>query len=157
MKKKIILRGMLGFPLGIALGYLITIFASLPSVDGSYSPCAPELTAFMGNELRAVMLQALLCGLLGSAFGAGSVIWDLEKWGLVKQTGLYFLLISFVMMPVAYISRWMEHSLKGVLGYFGIFILIFAVVWIAQYMAARRNVRKLNDSLRQRQNPRNES
>lgn len=29
MKKKIILRGALGFPLGIAIGYLITIIISL--------------------------------------------------------------------------------------------------------------------------------
>ena len=34
MKKKIVLRSMLGFPLGLALGYLITILISLIYADG---------------------------------------------------------------------------------------------------------------------------
>ena len=50
--------------------------------------------------------------------------------GLVKQTGIYFLIDSVTMMPIAYVTFWMEHSLKGVLSYFGIFALMFAVVWI---------------------------
>ena len=81
MKKKIVLRSMLGFPLGLALGYLITILISLIYADGSYSPCMPELAVIMGNEINAVLLQALLCGILGSGFGACSVIWEIETWG----------------------------------------------------------------------------
>ena len=75
MKKKIISRSALGFPLGIAIGYIITIFISLGWANGSYSPCVPELVSVMGNEIYAVILQALLCGLLGAGFAASSVIW----------------------------------------------------------------------------------
>ena len=111
MKKKILLRGMLGFPLGLAMGYLITIFISLIESDGRYYPCVPELAAIMGNEIHAVLLQAVLCGILGLGFGACSVIWDIENWGIAKQTGIYFSIISVIMLPIAYILYWMEHSL----------------------------------------------
>lgn len=151
MKKKIILRGLLGFPLGLAMGYFITIIISLILAQGLYSPCAPEMTAAVGSEIKAVLLQAFLCGLLGSGCAAGSVIWEIEKLGLVKQTGIYFLIISAVMMPTAYISYWMEHSLKGVLSYFGIFVIIFAVIWAVQYTVAKRNVKKMNETLRKSQ------
>ena len=147
MKKQILLRGMLGFPLGLAMGYLITIFISLTVSDGRYYPCVPELAAVMGNEINAVLLQAVLCGILGAGFGACSVIWQIESWGILKQTGIYFSIISVIMLPTAYVSYWMEHSLKGILSYFGIFVLIFATVWIVQYAAARHNVRKMNDTL----------
>lgn len=147
MKKKIVLRSMLGFPLGLALGYLITILISLIYADGSYSPCMPELAVIMGNEINAVLLQALLCGILGSGFGACSVIWEIETWGIVKQTGIYFSIISVLMLPTAYVSYWMEHRLQGILSYFGIFLLIFAAVWLVQYMAAMHNVKKLNETL----------
>ena len=147
MKKQILLRGMLGFPLGLAMGYLITIFISLTVSDGRYYPCVPELAAVMGNEINAVLLQAVLCGILGAGFGACSVIWQIENWGIVKQTGIYFSIISVIMLPIAYVSYWMEHSLKGILGYFGIFVLIFAAVWIVQYTAAKHNVRKMNETL----------
>ncbi len=147
MKKKILFRSMLGFPLGLAMGYIITILISLFLANGYYSPCVPELVEVMGNELNAVLLQAALCGILGAGFGGASVIWEMEDWGLVKQTGIYFSIVSVIMMPIAYVSYWMEHSLKGVLGYFGIFVLMFVTIWIVQYLIAKRDVKKLNEKL----------
>ena len=130
MKKKIFLRGLSGIPTGLAIGYLITIITSLIWGNGYDFPCVPELAVMMGSEINAVLLQGFLCGVLGMGFAASSVIWDMEDWGLVKQTGIYFLIDSVTMMPIAYVTFWMEHSLKGVLSYFGIFALMFAVVWI---------------------------
>lgn len=147
MKKNILLRGAFGFPIGITIGYLITITTSLIWADGYYSPCMPDLISVMGNEINAVILQTLLCGLLGSSFSAGSVIWEIEHWGIVKQTGIYFLIVSVVMMPIAYFTFWMEHSLKGFLSYFGIFVLVFIIVWIAEFMIGRHNIRKINERL----------
>lgn len=151
MKKKIALRSMLGFPLGLAIGYVITIIISFVWASGYYSPCVPQLIDVMGSEINAVLLQALLCGILGSGFAAASVIWERDDWGIVKQTGIYFLIISVIMMPIAYATYWMEHSLKGILSYFGIFFIIFVIIWIVQYAIARRNVRKMNEILHRRQ------
>lgn len=144
MKKKIILRGALGFPLGITIGYLITIIISLFFADGYYSPCVPELISMLGNEINAVMLQALLCGLLGTGFAACSVIWEIEHWSIVKQTGIYFSIICIIMLPIAYVLYWMEHSIAGFLSYFAIFVLIFIVIWVTQFVMAMRNVKKIN-------------
>lgn len=154
MKRKILLRSMLGFPLGLAIGYLITIVTSLIWANGYYSPCVPELTVMMGNEINAVLLQAFLCGILGSGFAAGFAIWETESWGLVKQTGIYFLISSVIMMPIAYVLYWMEHSLKGVISYFGIFIFIFMIIWAVQYFIAKHNVKKMNETLCKRQDSR---
>lgn len=151
MKKKILLRSMSGFPLGVAIGYLISIIISLIWAKGYYAPCVPELAVMVGSEINAVLLQALLCGILGMGCAAGSVIWEMEDWGIVKQTGIYFLIVSVIMMPIAYVTFWMEHSLKGVLSYFGIFTLIFSIVWIVQYTRGRHNVKKMNEALHKRQ------
>lgn len=151
MKKKIVLRGILGFPLGVAAGYLITIIISLIWANGYYSPCVPELVAIMGSEIKAVSLQALLSGILGTGFAAISVIWEIENWSIVKQTGIYFIISSLIMLPIAYFTHWMNHSLKGVLSYYGIFILIFVIIWIVQYIIARKNVKKMNETLCRKQ------
>lgn len=147
MKRKIILRSVLGFPIGITIGYLITILISIVWADGYYSPCVPELISVMGNEIGAVILQAFLCGLLGTGFAASSLIWEIENLNLVKQTGIYFLIISVIMLPTAYLTYWMEHSVIGFFSYFGIFVLIFVFIWITQFIAGKRNVKKLNESL----------
>lgn len=143
--------GRVGFPIGLAIGYSITIIISLIFANGYYSPCVPELIDVMGSEINAVLLQALLCGILGSGFAASSVIWEMENWGLVKQTGIYFLIISVVMMPIAYVLYWMEHSPKGILSYLGVFIFIFVVIWIVQYTIGKRNVIKMNNTLHKKQ------
>lgn len=147
MVKKIILRGVSGFPLGLAIGYTISIITSLIWGGGYYAPCVPALAQMMGSEINAVMLQALLCGLLGAGCAAGSVIWEVEKWGLAKQTGIYFSVISVLMMPIAYITYWMEHSVKGVLSYFGMFVCIYAIIWIVQYTIVRHHIKKMNETL----------
>ncbi|MCI8589924.1 MAG: DUF3021 domain-containing protein [Clostridiales bacterium] len=147
MIRKIILRALLGFPLGVAIGYLITILISFIWANGYYAPCVPELTAFMGNEINAVLLQTFLCGLLGAGFGVSSFIWEIEKWSIVKQTGIYFTIVSLIMLPVAYVARWMAHSFFGFLRYFGIFVLIFVIIWIIQFLIGKYNVKRMNESL----------
>lgn len=147
MKKNLIARGLIGFPIGIAIGYLITIFLSFCWAGGYYSPCIPELISALGNEINAVIFQTFLCGILGMGFGAASLIWEVEHWSIVKQTGIYFLIISIIMMPVAYFTYWMEHSIVGFLSYFGIFVLIFVIIWLVQFTIGKHNVNKLNANL----------
>ena len=108
----------------------------------------PELAVAMGNEINAIVLQTILCGLLGMGFAASSLIWEIEHWGITKQTAIYFLIVSVIMMPIAYLTYWMEHSLVGFLRYFGIFALIFAIVWVIQFTIGRKNIRKMNENLR---------
>ena len=147
MKKKIIIRCSLGFLIGITIGYLITILISLVYADGYYSPCVPELISMTGSEINAVILQALLCGLLGAGFGVSSVIWEVDRWSIVIQTGIYFLIASIIMLPTAWLLYWMEHSIKGFLSYFIIFLLIFVIIWIIQFLVGKQNVRKMNANL----------
>ena len=98
----------------------------------------------MGNELNAVILQTVLCAILGAGFAAASVVWELDSWSLAKQSGIYFLIISIIMLPIAYFANWMKHSLAGVLSYAGIFTAIFVVVWISQYLLWKQNIKRMN-------------
>ncbi len=110
----------------------------------------------MGNEINAVIVQTILYGLLGVGFAASSVIWEIDSWSIVKQTGIYFSIISVIMLPIAYFAYWMEHSIVGFLIYIGIFTLIFIVIWIIQFSIGRYNVRKMNEKLLQTKDKRND-
>lgn len=147
MMKKILLRGSLGMLIGVSIGYLITIVLSLCWGHGYYSACVPQLIDIMGSEISAVILQTVLCALLGAAFAASSVIWEIESWSIFKQSGLYFLITSVVMMPIAYLLYWMEHSIIGFVKYFGIFTFIFIIVWLIQYLMMKINIKKINEKL----------
>lgn len=148
MKKLAFLRGLFGFPVGIAIGNIISIICSILWAQGDYVPCVPALVGAMGNEIRAVVLQTVLCGFIGSAFAASSIIWEIENWSIAKQTGVYFLFTAIVMMPIAYFTNWMGHSLTGFLVYFGIFAALFIIMWFAQYLVWKRKIQKLNEKLK---------
>ncbi len=144
MKKQLISRGLLGFPLGISLGYIITIMVSAFFGKGYYSAVMPELVTMMGNEINAVILQTLLCGILGTGFAMASLIWEIDSWSLAKQSGVYFAIACALMLPIAYITNWMKHTLVGILSYIGIFVLIFIIVWLSQYFALKSRITRIN-------------
>lgn len=147
MKKRMIIRGFQGFWQGIAICHCISIAISLVFAGGYYSPCVPSLVDAVGSEIGAVLVQALLSGVLGAGFGTASLIWERESWSLLKQTAVYFAVISAVMLPTAYLTYWMEHSAAGFLQYFGIFVLIFAAIWVIEIAAAKYTVYKMNQRI----------
>ncbi len=147
MKKQAVLRGLLGFPLGVFLGYAITIGVSLFHGDGGYAPVVPALIEEVGSELNAVMVQFLLTGLLGAGCAACSVIWAMERWSIVKQSGVYFLLLALLMLPTAYLCHWMDRSFWGIVGYLMVFVGIYLAVWLIQYWVCKRKVKAINRKL----------
>ena len=145
--KKALLRGLIGFPIGVTIGYAITILISLAFGKGHYSPVVPAMTEQFGSEITAVILQFFLCGMMGVAFAAMSVIWESEKLNLAAQSGINFLLSVCTMIPIAYVCHWMEHSIEGALSYFGVFAAIYASIWVAMYFVYRAKIRQINADL----------
>ena len=144
MKKKIIMRGLFGLPTGIAIGFVITLIISICIGNGSFYPVTPELIDATGNELNAVILQTVLCAIMGAGFAAASIIWELDSWSLAKQSGIYFIIISVIMLPIACFTNWMKHTALGVLSYVAIFVAIFVVVWLSQYLLWKRKIKQMN-------------
>ena len=145
MKRMILFRTLNGVVAGIALSHAIALLSSLGS--GAYLPCAPALITACGSVLRAVVLQTVLSAVLGAVFGAASVTWSLEHWSIARQTAVYFTVTAAVMLPAAYACCWTERSLTGVLRYGGIYLGIFALIWLLQFLAVWRSVRHLNNKL----------
>ena len=151
MKKELLFRLFIGFLGGVVLSYFITIAISLIIGDGNYYPCVPGLTVRFGNEVTAVVIQTVLSAILGAGFAGCSLIWEKDEWSLLKQTGIYFSIASVLMMTVAYVCEWMEHSVKGVLSYFGIFLGIFIVVWLVRYIIWKIRISKIKEGLQNNQ------
>lgn len=150
MKKELFSRIFVGLLGGIVISYFITIGISLTIGDGNYYPCVPSLIERFGNEVSAVIIQTVLSAVLGAGFAACSIIWEKDEWSLLKQTGIYFVIVSALMMTVAYICEWMEHSVKGVLSYFAIFFVIFIVVWIVRYFIWKARISKIKEGIEQK-------
>ena len=148
MKKKLIGRGLIGFPVGIAIGYVITVIISICIGDGFFHPVNPELVNKMGSELNAILIQTGLSGIMGTGFAMASVIWEIDSWSLAKQSGIYFAIACVIMFPISYFANWMPHSTAGILSYVGIFVAIFLAAWVAQYSVWKRKIKKMNEGIK---------
>ncbi len=147
MKKELFFRLFIGLLGGVVLSYLITIGISFAIGDGNYYSCVPSLIESFGNEMTAVIVQTVLSAILGAGFAGCSLIWEKDEWSLLKQTGIYFSIVSVLMMVVAYICDWMEHSVKGIVIYFGIFLAIFIIVWVVQYCIWKVRISKIKEGI----------
>ncbi len=149
MNKKNIQNYLAGFIIGISIGYIITILYSVKINDGYFHPVTLELIELVGNEINAVILQTLLCGLIGIGFSFASLIWKIDSWSISKQSGVYFLISAAIMLPISYLANWMPHTTTGILYYIGVFIAIFVVVWIVQYLIWKIKIKKLNTKIKE--------
>ena len=145
--KKIVSRVLYSFPIGISCSVGISLFLSLLFGEGKYYPFAASLVFFTGSEVKAMLLQTMLSGILGSVFGGMSFVWEIERWSILKQTAVYFLSVSIPMMGISYLLYWMEHSLNGFLLYFLIFVMAFFVVWLFNFAIYWFKVRRINEEL----------
>ena len=144
-----ILRGVLGVPLGIAIGYAITIGISLAVGDGRYYPVTPQLLTAADSELGAVILQTVLCALLGAVSAAASVVWDMERLSLPGQTVIYFAALSAALLPIAYFCQWMPHEPAGIAVFLLLYLGIFVGIWIGCWLSVYLRVKKMNQRIQE--------
>jgi cation transport ATPase len=150
MKKQWILRSMLGAPLGLAIGYVISIIVSLVIGDGSFHAAHPQLAAALGGELKAVIVQAVVLMVYGGIWAGASTIFEQDEWSILRQTVTHLAVTSLATLPVAYTMRWMERSPKGIALYFGIFLVIYFVIWLGQYLAVRKRLAAINERVQEK-------
>lgn len=147
MFKNFIKRFFIGGLGGIAVGIIITIIISYTVGDGNYYPVVPELADIMGNELNAMLLQFILLIVYGGGLAGISVIWEMEKWSLLRQTVTHLIICSLMVLPIAYGLRWMPHNVKGIVIYFVIFFATYAIIWICAYISAKKKIKQLNEKI----------
>ena len=129
MKKKIILRCLIGAPIGLSISFIITLIISAMINKGEFYPVVPQFTIICGNELNAVIIQSLCSLLYGAAFAGASVIWE-------------------VTLPIAYCMYWMPHNVLGIAIYIFIFFFIYFFIWFGQYFAMKKKIQAFNDKVK---------
>ena len=142
MLKIAIKRGSVSFLSGIAVSQIINVLISL-SLGDEYVPVMPDFAAHFSSEIAAVVVQALLTGLISTAFAASSVIFMIERWSFLRQCVIHFLITSAVWIPVVSLL-WMPRDGLGVMIGAASFFLSYAIVWLSQIAVNRRLVKKIN-------------
>lgn len=66
------------------------------------------------------------------------------------MTVIHLVVCSAATFPVAYFMYWMEHSVSGALLYFGVFLAIYALIWLGQYSLMKKRIDAINKKMKER-------
>ena len=153
MKKNLLLRCLVGAPVGVVVSSVITIIFSLCLGQGEYFPAPHELIDWCGGNATAAVAVQLICSLVvGAVCGGSSVIWGIEKWSLLKQTLIHFSVIAVPFFGIGYVMNWLPHHIYGALCYVGGFILVYLIMWLSIYFSIKVKNKKMNKQLQEMQN-----
>jgi hypothetical protein len=141
---------LLGFPLGIAIGAVFTLLFSLPFGDGLYHPVTPALLSRMPNELVAVLVQYLLCGIFGAFCSGSTPLFRLDNWSLTRRTAVHFLCIAIPYPVTAAACGWYgpdKYLAASVAVSTGIFVVLYLLIWLGFWLYWRNWVKRANARL----------
>lgn len=155
MWKKSVSRGVVSFALCVTVNIIVLMIKTMSTVkmtgDAQAMPeLVPEYAAFFDNPFMALMVQTLLCGLIGFAFGCCSVIMEIAKWSMVRQAVVHFLLTACVWVPVSVFCWGLGRYLISFVSVFLSMVFTYTVVWTCQIIICRREVARINAQLMQR-------
>ncbi|MDD7363391.1 MAG: DUF3021 family protein [Firmicutes bacterium] len=79
--------------------------------------------------------STFLVGIIVSSVAAASVIYEIEHWSLLKQSGVHFIAMLCTVFPCLLVSGWFElHTFRDYLKVFGIFLSFGIALWAISYV-----------------------
>ena len=150
MLKTAMKRGALAFPIGIGVSQLINILISLGLGHGGYLSVLPDFAVHFPNELTAVIVQALLTGLLSSTFAASSVFFSVDRWSFLRQCATHFAVTATVWLPVVWLV-WIPRTspvMRALVVIAINLVVVYAITWGAQVAVNRRTAKAINEKIR---------
>lgn len=155
LRSRAVVLSSFGFALGMLLGVVITsISVTLSMEDGKVYLCVPEFTRFIGNELTAFLIQAILSGVYGAVGMGVSVVYSIEKWSLVKASVVHFFATVSMYFLVSGFLRWFSPFINPLesLIMLAIFVAIYVMIWSFNYISYKIQISKINMRLNRLKN-----
>ncbi|HEM3561262.1 TPA: DUF3021 domain-containing protein [Streptococcus suis] len=142
---------LLSASLGIAIGTIISIITSAVFGQGTYLPLNPFST--MGayylsnfNQVTVMFICVLTWATIGILFQLAEKIFE-QDWSLMRMTATHFLVTAIGFTPLAILAGWFPVNLAGLLFFWLLFILIYALLFFINYKKMEASVQAINRHL----------
>lgn len=134
--KHFLLRGLLAMGFGPIV--LAIVYAILDFTDAVEAVSARE----MALGIFTITALAFLCGAVTQVF-------QIEELALSKATTFHGIVLYIAYAVVYLTNGWLENGLAPFLGFTGIFVVIYALIWLFIYLTTKRSTDKLTKKMRQ--------
>ena len=139
LRKKALILSIAGFILGVLIGIAFLIILD----DGTLK----------NENTVGKIIYLMTCGLYGALAWGSSMIYGIESWSILRCTVTHGL-ITFggltMFFGVLIAAGWMKKpSFGAALIMLLMFLLVYFLIWLIQFMIYRRKVKKMNLKLRE--------
>lgn len=131
--KRFLFQSMIGIFFGAFLAVIITNIVYLTGsaeLDGE---------AFLKNSIAFIA-----CGWF---FSVTPLFFEIESLRLPAQTALHFVTVAILYIVLSVGIGWIPFQVGSLLLFIGLFIVIYALIWIGFYFYFKNEAKKLNDDL----------
>ncbi|HQC54466.1 MAG TPA: DUF3021 domain-containing protein [Clostridia bacterium] len=145
MKAKLIIRTIIGFIIGAILGNVITLIFSVAYGEG-VKVVFNSLIDAMGMPL-AITLQTILSGIFGIVCIAGTCVFDIDSWSLLKATVVHAIPVLTVLVIISAVLKWIEFKFVNCVIMIAIGVVAYALIWLIMYLIWKAEIKKMNEEL----------
>ena len=131
LKEKFVLLCCIGFSMGL----LIDVFV--------YAYAVPIEQIIEEKGLMPV--QFIGSGINGAICFGGTIVYEIEKWGLLHATLTHFLLTLASFLTANAVLQWFPNSIMVFVMI--LFVIGYFIIWLVMYLGWKRQVKKLNQEL----------
>ncbi len=147
MHKDILIRIVGGFVIGVTLGLLVQFFVAMGIEQEGYAWVVPEFQAFFPSEAMAIIAQILLTGLIGITFALAALLFEIARWGMLKQYIVHFAVTAIVWIPIV-MTLWMPKTMANMFSLLASFLGTYVMTWLLQYKFSKRDIGQINAMLK---------
>ena len=143
MLKKTLIRSVIGFLIGVVVGYTISFLTGLNNPD-VFITVPPRLLALIGSVPISQVLQGVFSGLYGAICFGTMTFYQIERWPLALATGMHCAVIVLLYIPVGLFLGWL-NSLPEILIVAGCQLVGFFIIWLIMNAIYKKQVKELNE------------
>lgn len=136
-KKKVINRFLLGIPIGVFYGMTCALMIGL------FNPAFQQSSFFYG-EYSLFVKHYFASIIVGSCFSTCSVIWEVERWSLLRQIITYIIPTFLVLLVAGVWAEWYGTSLLTIGMFAVIYFLIFTIMFFIIGAINKRKASEIN-------------
>lgn len=130
---KLAIKTLSGLVLGMIIGVAFWMITG-PSLGNMYN--------------TALVLHLVVSGLLGMICMGSSIVYDIDRWGLLKATIVHYLAcmssFSAASVILSWFPTWKSFAVMGI-----IMTLVYAGIWIGESLHWKRTINGLNEQLKE--------
>lgn len=147
MLKNAFIRGINGFVYAVSIHVVVALVMMVIVDEPDFLPMVPEYAALFKSKAAALLLQILLIGITSAAFGVGSVILEMERWSLLKQSIIYYIFTAVFWVPVSIFCWRIDKYITACISMFCSYTASYVITWMIQYRLCKKSIAEINQKL----------